>query len=52
MLKNLVKTLFTLPSKIGLGSIEESDNIAPAVDVPIPGNAINSSNLFGISPLN
>ena len=51
MLKNLVKTLLTLPSKIGLGAMLESDNIAPAVDRPIPGNAINSSSLFGIMPL-
>ena len=51
MLKNLVKTLLTLPSKIGLGSMQESDNIAPAVDRPIPGNAIKSLCVFGIIPL-
>ena len=36
--KNLLTTLFTFPSRIGYFFLKAIDIIAPAVDLPMPGN--------------
>ena len=40
-------TLLTFASSIGYDLLYAIDIIAPAVDLPIPGKRINSSNFFG-----
>ncbi len=45
------RTRLTLPSKMAVGLPKAMLVIAWAVDLPIPGKAINCSGSLGISPL-
>jgi len=52
MPKYLVKTLLTFPSRIGFLFLKAIAEMAPAVDLPIPGKAKSSSQDEGNIPLN